>query len=37
VVYGPAYDELKLEFISELHLVMGGWPGPTLLGGGGGI
>jgi hypothetical protein len=33
VVYGPAYDELKLEFISELHLVMGGWPGTTLLGG----
>jgi hypothetical protein len=37
VVYGLAYDELKLEFISELHFVMGGWPGPTLIGGGGGF
>jgi endonuclease/exonuclease/phosphatase (EEP) superfamily protein YafD len=33
VVYGPAYEELKLNFISELHSVIGGWPGPTLLGG----
>jgi hypothetical protein len=32
VVYGPTYDDLKLDFISELHFVMGGWPGPTLRG-----
>jgi hypothetical protein len=33
VVYGSPYDETKLEFIDELHLVMGIWVGPTLIGG----
>jgi exonuclease III len=33
VVYGPAYDELKLSFITELHSIMGNWLGPTLIGG----
>jgi hypothetical protein len=33
VVYGPAYDEFKLDFIFELHSVMGNWPGPNLIGG----
>jgi hypothetical protein len=33
VVYGSAYDEHKLDFLNELHLVMGMWQGPTLVGG----
>jgi hypothetical protein len=33
VVYGSPYEETKLEFIDELHLVMGNWEGPTLVGG----
>jgi exonuclease III len=33
VIYGPAYEENKKEFIEELHLIMGSWNGPTLLGG----
>jgi hypothetical protein len=33
VVYGSPYDETKLEFIDELHFVMGLWDGPTLIGG----
>jgi hypothetical protein len=32
VVYGSAYDEHKLDFLNELHLVMGMWQGPTLVG-----
>jgi hypothetical protein len=32
VVYGSPYDETKLEFIDELHFVMGVWVGPTLVG-----
>jgi hypothetical protein len=33
VVYDSPYDETKLEFIDELHFVMGLWDGPTLIGG----
>jgi hypothetical protein len=25
VIYGPAYDDKKMEFLEELHLIMGGW------------
>jgi hypothetical protein len=32
VVYGSPYEEKKPEFIKELHLVMDGWQGPTLMG-----
>ena len=32
-VYGPAYDEHKLVFISELHNSLNYWSGPTLVGG----
>ena len=32
VVYGSPYEDTKVEFINELHLVMGGWQGPTLIG-----
>jgi hypothetical protein len=35
VLYGSPYEDKKMEFISELHLVMAGWQGPTLIGGGG--
>jgi hypothetical protein len=37
VVYGSPYEDEKLEFINELHMVMPTWVGPTLLGGGGGL
>jgi hypothetical protein len=33
--YDPAYDEYKMEFIMELHNVMGRWVGPTIMGEGG--
>ena len=33
VVYGPAYDDLKHEFLEELETVMGAWNGPVLIGG----
>jgi hypothetical protein len=33
VIYGSPYEELKVEFIEELHLIMSMWSGPTLLGG----
>jgi hypothetical protein len=33
MVYGSPYDETKLEFVNELHMVMGLWQGPTLVGG----
>jgi hypothetical protein len=33
VVYGSSYEEHKLEFLTELELVMNTWQGPTLLGG----
>jgi hypothetical protein len=33
VVYGSAYDEHKMEFLEELHSVIGLWQGATLLGG----
>jgi hypothetical protein len=32
-VYVSPYDESKMEFISELHTIMGAWEGLTLLGG----
>jgi hypothetical protein len=32
-VYGSPYENTKLEFINELHEVMGAWSGPTLIGG----
>jgi hypothetical protein len=32
-VYGSAYDEHKLDFLSELDLIMSTWQGPTLIGG----
>jgi hypothetical protein len=33
VLYGTPYDDNKLEFIDEPHLIMGAWQGPTLWGG----
>jgi endonuclease/exonuclease/phosphatase (EEP) superfamily protein YafD len=33
VVYGTPYEETKMEFIDELHIIMTDWDGPTLLGG----
>jgi hypothetical protein len=33
VVYGPAYEENRVEFIDELHQVMSTWQGPILVGG----
>jgi hypothetical protein len=33
-VYGSPYEEHKLEFLTEMDLVMDKWQGPTLLGGG---
>jgi exonuclease III len=33
VVYGPAYEENRVEFIDELHHVMSTWQGPILVGG----
>jgi hypothetical protein len=33
VIYGSPYDEKKMEFLEELHLIMAGWQGPTILGG----
>jgi hypothetical protein len=33
VVYGPAYDELRQEFLDELEIVMGSWKGPIMVGG----
>ena len=32
-VYGPAYEDLKLDFINELHSALSDWSGPTLVGG----
>jgi hypothetical protein len=32
VVYGSPYDDYKPEFIRELHMVMGEWSGPTMVG-----
>ena len=32
MVYGPAYDDLKQEFLEELETVMDVWNGPTLVG-----
>ena len=31
-VYGSVYEEHKLDFINELHSVLAGWSGPTLVG-----
>jgi hypothetical protein len=33
VVYGSPYEETKIDFVNELHMVMGLWQGPTLAGG----
>jgi hypothetical protein len=33
VVYGSPYDEGKMEFIDELHLVLSAWQGPIVIGG----
>jgi hypothetical protein len=33
VVYGPAYEVKKIEFINELHSIMSNWQGPILIGG----
>jgi exonuclease III len=33
VVYGPAYDDKKIEFIDELHNILSSWQGPILIGG----
>lgn len=33
VVYGPAYDDLKAEFIEELDSIMSSWQGLLLIGG----
>jgi hypothetical protein len=35
VIYGPAYNDMKMEFLEELHNIMGNWDGPTILRGGG--
>jgi hypothetical protein len=35
VVYGSPYEDKKTEFIDELHLVLAGWQGPVMVGGGG--
>ena len=32
-VYGPSYEEHKLDFINELHNLLAGWSGPTVVGG----
>jgi exonuclease III len=32
-VYGTAYDQYKVDFINELHNLLAGWTGPTLVGG----
>jgi hypothetical protein len=29
----PPYDDKKVESIDELHLIMGAWQDPTLMGG----
>jgi len=33
VVYGPAYDDLRQDFLDELEVVMGSWKGPIMIGG----
>jgi hypothetical protein len=33
IVYGSPYVETKLDFVNELHMEMGLWQGPTLVGG----
>jgi hypothetical protein len=33
VVYGSPYEEGKMEFIDELHLVLSAWHGPIVIGG----
>jgi hypothetical protein len=33
VVYGPAYEDRKVEFIDELHSIISTWQGPILIGG----
>jgi hypothetical protein len=33
VVYGLAYDDHKVDFLTELEMVMNTWQGPTLVGG----
>jgi hypothetical protein len=33
VVYGPDYDDRKVEFIDELHKIIAGWQGPIIIGG----
>jgi hypothetical protein len=33
VVYGPAYEDKKIEFIDELHSIVSGWQRPLLIGG----
>jgi len=33
VVYGPAYDDFRQEFLDELETVMGSWNDPTMVGG----
>jgi hypothetical protein len=32
-MYGPAYEDKKLEFIYELHSILLGWQGPILIDG----
>jgi hypothetical protein len=34
VVYGSPYEDDKVEFIYELHLIMAAWQGPVMIGGG---
>jgi endonuclease/exonuclease/phosphatase (EEP) superfamily protein YafD len=33
MVYGPVYEDRKIEFIDELHSIMATWQGPILVGG----
>jgi exonuclease III len=33
VVYGPAYENRKLDFLDELEHLMTSWQGPLLIGG----
>jgi hypothetical protein len=35
VVYESPYEETKMDFVGELHRVMGLWQGPIVIGGGG--
>ena len=33
MVYGPAYEDRKVDFLDELEHIMASWQGPLLIGG----